>query len=214
MSCTSADNAPTGEGAGNVTATGDTAVSAVGTAFASLAALAATTGVRMVSACGTAVPSFTWELDFGSLVAGSAGLPAGVNSTYFYTRFAGYLIPAITGVYTIGVNASGGINLYVAGQGLIVNLSGSDTANSTLAYTRSATIALTAGVFYAVVLEWANGTETPELQLLWTPPTENIQLIPMANVSDRNSGVTTTPTYHIDSTWWNGTSGAYFPPKW
>jgi hypothetical protein len=113
------------------------------------------------------------------------------------------------------VNASGGVNLYIAGNGIITNLSpGNDTANSTLAYTRSNNITLTAGIFYALVLEWQNGLETPELQLLWTPPGESVQLINMTNVSDRNSGVVSVPTEHINSTWWNGTSGLWYPPKW
>ena len=215
VSATSADNAPTGSGAGKASTTGTTMASAVGTAFVSLAAIAAATGVRMTSALGTPLPSFTWECDFGSVVAGSEPLPGGVNSTYFYARFVGYLVPSITGVYTVGVNASGGVNLYIAGNGIITNLSpGNDTANSTLAYTRSNNITLTAGIFYALVLEWQNGLETPELQLLWTPPGESVQLINMTNVSDRNSGVVSVPTEHINSTWWNGTSGLWYPPKW
>ena len=215
VSCSTATHAPAGSGAGKASTTGTTMASAVGTAVGSLAAIATATGVRMTSAHGTPLPSFTWECDFGSVVAGSAPLPGGVNSTYFYARFVGYLVPSITGVYTVGVNASGGVNLYIAGNGIITNLSpGNDTANSTLAYTRSNNITLTAGIFYALVLEWQNGLETPELQLLWTPPGESVQLINMTNVSDRNSGVVSVPTEHINSTWWNGTSGLWYPPKW
>ena len=215
VSATSADHAPTGSGAGKASTTGNAMSSAVGTAFGSLAAIANAAGVRMTSAQGTPLPSFTWECDFGSVVAGSEPLPGGVNSTYSYARFVGYLVPSITGVYTVGVNASGGVNLYIAGNGIITNLSpGNDTANSTLAYTRSNNITLTAGIFYALVLEWQNGLETPELQLLWTPPNEGVQLVNMVNVSDRASGVVAVPTKHINSTWWNGTSGLWYPPKW
>jgi hypothetical protein len=99
-------------------------------------------------------------------------------------------------------------------HGLITNLFGSDTPNSTLAYTRSNTITLTAGVFYALVLEWAHATGSPELQLLWTPPNESVQLVSMMNASDRASGIVATPTEHINSTWWNGTSSLWYPPKW
>ena len=102
VSCSSADHAPAGSGAGKASTTGTTMASAVGTAVGSLAALAAATGLRMTSAYGTPLPSFTWKCDFGSVVAGSAPLPGGVNSTYFYARFVGYLVPSITGVYTVG----------------------------------------------------------------------------------------------------------------
>ena len=110
-------------------------------------------------------------INIGNVVAGSDGLNAGVNSTYFYFRSTGYLIPSVTGLYTVGCNASDGVNIFIGTQSLVHNLTGSDVANATLKYTQSGTIMLTAGVYYPLTVEWQHGGGANyELQLMWTLP--------------------------------------------
>jgi PA14 domain len=147
------------------------------------------------------------QINFGNTVSGSSALPAGVNVTNFYARWVGYLIPSVTGVYTIGVNSDDGANLLIGGQPIVSNLSASQPANSTLAYTQSGTINLTAGVYYELILEWQQGGGSYECQLIWTPPGGSIQLIPSANLSTASNSI----TGNLKGAWWNGTSLFWFP---
>ena len=154
-------------------------------------------------------------INIGNVVAGSTAMPSPLTTKYVYLRWVGYLIPTYTGQYTIGVNASDGANLLLAGTPLLMNLSGSDSAHSTLAYTRSTTISLTAGVYYPITLEWQHGPGTNyQIQLLWTAPSgpQNgppapIALIPSANLSslnNSNNGV-------LAGAGWQGTVVMWYP---
>ncbi len=151
----------------------------------------------------------TPQVNYGNVVSGSNALPFGINTTYFYARLVGYLIPPTTGLYTIGVNSQDGCNLYLGSEPLFVNkLSASQSANSTLAFTQSGTILLTAGVYYPLLLEWQHGSGANyECQLAWTPPLGSIQLIPITSLSDMEGSVTGILT----GTWWNGTAGVWYP---
>jgi hypothetical protein len=154
------------------------------------------------------VISLSNGLDYGNVVSGSHVKPAGVNGTYFYARFTGYIIPPETGQYTIGVNSSDGANLFVAGQPVVLNLKTAQSANGTAAYKQSGTILLTAGAYYPIVVEWQHGTGANyELQLLWTPPASAIDIIPPASLSN----VKGTVTGNIDGIWWNGTPDLWYP---
>jgi PA14 domain len=146
-------------------------------------------------------------VNYGDLVAGSAALPAGVNSTYIYARWTGYLVPSTSGVYTLGLNSDDGANLFVAGQPMVQDLQSNTSASTTLAYRVSATMSLTAGTFYPIVLEWQQRLSQFEIQLAWTPPGGSIQLIPSANLSTSNSSV----TGKLTADWWNGNSTKWFP---
>ena len=147
------------------------------------------------------------QVNYGITVAGSAALPAGVNTTYTYARWAGFLVPGVTGQYTIGVNSDDGANLFLGTTPIVSNLAVAQSASSTLAYTQSGKIMLTAGVYYPLLLEWQQGGGSYEIQLAWTPPGGSIQLIPAANLSTSNTSVTS----NLKGTWWNGTPGLYYP---
>src|ERR1035441_9229722 len=67
------------------------------------------------------------ERNIGTAVAGSNLKPSAVNATYFYFRATGYLIPRVTGKYTIGCNYSGGCNLYVGPRQIISDLASNQT---------------------------------------------------------------------------------------
>ena len=222
VSATSAVNSPSGRGDATASPAGVSSISGEGIAVGSLAYVASPAGVRAMASVGTAIPSFTWNLNFGNAVVGSSALPIVVNTTYFYARFVGYLIPSVTGDYIIGVNASGGSDLYLSGTPIFNALStkgvyNTDVPNSSMAYTRSGTIALTKGVPYPLVLEWQHGAAaTYEMQLLWTPPNgAGIQIIPMTNVIGYNN----VPGL-LNSSWWNGAvtqtnlTAAWFPMRY
>src|SRR5208282_1883350 len=145
--------------------------------------------------------------------AGSNMLPARVTGTYSYARFTGYIVAAITGMYTIGVNCQDGCNLFIGSTPLSLNVAGTDTAEVTLGYTQGGSIYLTAGVYYPITIEWAFGNSSgPELQLIWTLPQGQegggvTQLIPATALSDVQNSV----SGRLDGSWWNGTPANYFP---
>lgn len=147
-------------------------------------------------------------INYGNVVAGSNVIPAQTNFTYFFFRGTGMLVPLVTGLYTIGVNCQDGCNLFIGTQPIVANLTGSDTANSSLGYTQSGTILLSAGVFYPITIEWAHGGGANyEFQLIWTPPLGSMELIPNTCITD----TTGTITGALDGSWWNGTAKLYYP---
>lgn len=153
------------------------------------------------------IPSVA-PINFGTVVSGSDELPAAVSATYFYYRAAGFLVPSITGKYTIGVNCQDGCNLYIGNRPLFEGIDKTDTASSSLAYTRSASIYLTKGVAYPITVEWQHGTGADyQLQLIWTPPLGSAVLIPGTNISNVAGSVSGVLT----GNWWNGTAGLWYP---
>lgn len=148
------------------------------------------------------------HINFGNVVAGSDALPGGVATTYTYATWSGYLVPSVTGLYTIGVNSQDGVNLSICGVAFISNIDAIQSANGTLGYTQSFTIQLTAGVYYDFILEWQHASNPNyELQLIWTPPLGSMALIPAANLSQHSYEVTS----NIVGAWWNGTSTLWYP---
>jgi hypothetical protein len=146
--------------------------------------------------------------DYG--YASMASLPAGINNTYIYARWTGYIVPSKTGEYTIGLNSDDGANLYICGQ-----LVGSDklstqramAGNVTYCSGSSAQILLTKGVDYPITIEWEHGAGSYGIQLLWTPPNGSVELVPSTNLSTSATSV----TGNLTGTWWNGSSGLWFP---
>ena len=137
----------------------------------------------------------------------ASNTPSGVQVSNIYARWTGYLIPSVTGIYTLGVNSDDGASLYIAGHPIVNNLTAAQAGGANLTYTQSSTLALTKGVPYPVVLEWQNNVGGGGLQLLWTPPGASTALIPTGNLSTSHSSVTGT----LSGTWWNGTTGLWYP---
>ena len=147
-------------------------------------------------------------INYGNVVSGSSALPSGANTNYFYFRAVGYLIPPTTGVYTVGFNSSNGCNLIVGGQVIISNLKTTQTANSSLAYTQSMGINLTAGVWYQMAIEWQYGAGSAyECQFIWTLPKGTPALVPSTSLSTSS----TTITGSLAADVWNGTSLMWYP---
>ena len=160
------------------------------------------------------ITTYDGPLDYGTVVGTSSALPAGI-STFYFVAWTGWLVPSVSGLYEIGVNVSGGANLTMCGVDMILNLSASGSANSTLAYTQSFSIYLTAGTYYDLECDWqfANSTagsppvSNPEFQLLWTPPLGSIQVIPAANLTSMSY----TTTGNLWGQWAAGNSSSWYP---
>lgn len=149
-------------------------------------------------------------INYGNVVSGSAAVPAGTNGTFFYCRITGFLVPTITGSYTIGVNCGDGCSLFIGPQSACL-IDGIDDANvplSSLGYGKSAKIDLTAGQFYPFVIEWQHGGSGDyELQLIWTPPGGTMALVPDASLSDIAGAV----SQRVNASFGNGTSTYWYP---
>ncbi len=170
------------------------------------------TGVSMTTALGPTEPGV--PIDYGNVVGTSSGLPPGVNSTYFYVRWVGWLTPSISGQYTVGLNYSDGADFYIGSQPIVTDLTGSQIANpedpsiGIPSYVTSSSIYLVKNVAYPVVIEWQHGGGADyELQFLWTPPSSTngppgeVQVIPEANIS-------------LTGSWWNGSETSWYPTVW
>jgi hypothetical protein len=205
-----------------------TAASAIGLAQTNGASQALPLGLSLVSAMGIALPGGAHmsvspvgltlhasvgsvtagvPINYGNVVSGSAALPAGVHTKYFYVRWTGWITPAVSGVYTLGLNVADGADMYCVSQFVVNVLTASQSANSSAAYTQSSTIELTANVAYPFVIEWQHGGGTSyECQLLWTPPIG----APGAGV------VAVIPAKYLSLSgkWWNGTAAEWYPTTW
>jgi hypothetical protein len=170
------------------------------------------TGVSMRTALGETLPGV--PIDYGNVGSSSSGLPVGVNSTYFYVRWQGYLTPSISGLYTVGLNYSDGADLYIGSQPIVLDLTGAETANpedpstGIPAYIKSSQISLVKNVAYPVVIEWQHSTgEAFEMQFLWNAPqfTQGppgvTEIIPEQNLE-------------LIGSWWNGTKSEWYPTSW
>jgi hypothetical protein len=132
-------------------------------------------------------------INIGNIVSGSTAMPSGVISTqYFFFRWFGYLIPTVTGLHIIGVNAAGATSVFIGNVAVVNAGNNNDTANTTLAYTESGTILLTAGVYYPLTVEWQSSAFSANYQmsLAWTPPGGSIALIPTTSLSSSGSSIT------------------------
>lgn len=153
-------------------------------------------------------------IDYGNVVGTSNALPGGVNTTYFYAAWTGWLVPSVTGLYTIGVNSQDGCNIRLCGVNMILNLEAIQSANSDGSYTQSFQTLLTAGVYYDIELNWQHGTGANyEFQLLWTPPAGALTVISGANLTSMSY----TMTGNLWGQWANGEVGdgsgsGWFPP--
>gem|GEM_PF-5937534 len=143
-------------------------------------------------------------INYGNQVTGSNAVPGGINSTYFYARFTGFLTVSTPGKYVFGLNVQDGGDLYIGTQPIVKTLATSLTANTVAAYnTTTGTVELAANILYPIVVEWQHGTGSSyELQLLWTPPGQTAPtVIPSSNLQ-------------ITGYWWNGNSSLWYPTTW
>ncbi len=143
-------------------------------------------------------------INFGATAAALGGassyFPAGVNTSYFYGRYEGWIFAQNAGTYTIGVNSSNGVNLYVNGIEILAHLATAQSATTYGVYTNSGTITLAENTWYPITIEYQESTNNAVLQLLWTPPGASAAVVvPSANLSSATPQPLTT-TLPVDPT--------------
>ena len=136
--------------------------------------------------------TYDGPLNFGAL-------PNGVNSTYGYARWAGWLNIAVAGTYNFNLVSTGGSNLFVNKVQLIGNL----TAASSSA---SANATLQKGMV-PICVEWQWSTVAPSLSLKWTSPSSSQVLLPNTVLSRSVNQV----SGFIVGYFWNGSVANWMP---
>jgi hypothetical protein len=102
----------------------------------------------------------------------SSGSPGvGVNVDNFSAKFEGKIKAKYTETYTFTVTHTHGARLYV--NNLVTPLIDQWATSGT----HTATIALTAGTFYDIRLEWTHTTGTAELRLKWNSTSQALEVI-------------------------------------
>ena len=136
--------------------------------------------------------NYDGPLNFGAL-------PVGVNSTFGYARWSGWLNIVAPGTYNFALASVGGSNLFVLATQIVGDLEAPATA-------ANGNVDLLAGMV-PIVVEWQWSTATPSLTLRWTPPGGAPELVPssvMSNSINQVSG-------YLVGYYWNG-SAAYWTP--
>jgi hypothetical protein len=123
--------------------------------------------VTLVLTRTDATVNFTWT--------GSPG--PGVTSDNFAVRWTGQVLAPVTGNYTFSTVSDDGVRLWVNGQLVINNWTDHGPTTNT-----SAPIALTAGVKYAITMEFYERGEEAVAQLRWAYPGQTTQIIPQSQL--------------------------------
>jgi glucose/arabinose dehydrogenase len=125
---------------------------------------------------GATVNRVDGTVDF---VWGAAAPATGIAPDTFSARWAGTVLPPTSGTYTFFTESDDGVRLWVDGRLLVDNWTDhSRTENS-------GTIALTAGVRYAVRMEFYENGGDAVARLLWTGPSVAKAVIPRSSLFSR-----------------------------
>ena len=129
------------------------------------------TGTRFTTLVLTRVDQ-TVNFNWGS------GAPAsGVGSDNFSVRWTGQVQAPVTGTYVFSTVSDDGVRLSVNGQQIINNWTNHASTTNT-----SAGITLTAGVKYAVTLEYFEAGGQAVAQLRWSYPGQTTVVIPASRL--------------------------------
>lgn len=104
-------------------------------------------------------------------VSGSGSPGIGVNTDNFSARFEGLIKPKYTETYTFYITHTHGARVWVN------NLSTALIDEWTTTGTHSATIALTAGQYYDIKVEWKHTTGTADLKLEWQSTSQDREVV-------------------------------------
>ena len=83
---------------------------------------------------------------------------------HFAVRWSGFLVPPVSGTYTLGVSGFSAYNLFLDGKQI---LAFQDIHHASL---KTLTVELEAGRFYALQLDYWNRGIDPQIQLFWSMP--------------------------------------------
>ncbi|MDF3059387.1 MAG: hypothetical protein K0R17_3602 [Rariglobus sp.] len=100
--------------------------------------------------------------------------PTGVNvpADLFSIRWTGAILAPATGTYTFTTTASDGVRLWIGGQQIINNWVNQGVTAKT------GQVALTAGQYYEIKLEYYDNTSTASVKLEWAYPGQAKQVVP------------------------------------
>ena len=110
---------------------------------------------------------------------GTGGPAPGIAADTFSARWVGSVQPAATGTYTFFTQSDDGVRLWVNGQQLVNNWTDHSLTEN------SGTISLTAGVRYAVRMEFYENGGDAVARLLWSGPSTAKAVIPAAALDPR-----------------------------
>ncbi|MBA3581086.1 MAG: Ig-like domain-containing protein [Gammaproteobacteria bacterium] len=132
------------------------------------------------------------------------GIPiTGVAADDFSVRWTGYVRATTTGNYIFRTRSDDGIRLYINSNLVINNWTDHGPTNND-----SAAIALTAGQYYPVTMEFYERGGGAVAQLSWQPPSGSFAIIPASQLSHCaiTSDLRLEAYYAMESASWNGTA--------
>jgi subtilisin family serine protease len=117
------------------------------------------------------------------------GAPSNVNTDNFSVRWEGFIRPQYSQLYTFFLYSDDGSRVYINNQ-LVVNHWSDHGASE-----KSGTIQLTAGVNYAIRVEYYDRSSSAVMRLSWSSPSQTKQVVPQARLFTTNvGGIQPTPT--------------------
>ncbi len=125
---------------------------------------------------GSALPVLTRvdpQINFTTGTTGTVSPGAGVNATYFVTRFTGEVLPDFSQIYTFTGQVERGGRLWVNGQLIFSSWSNSPTAG-----TYTGTIELQAGKRVPIVFEHMARSSGATAILSWQSTNQQLEVIP------------------------------------
>jgi hypothetical protein len=128
-----------------------------------------------------AIVNFDWGL----------GAPAaGIGADTFSVRWSGYVVPLYTQTYTFYTQSDDGVRLWVNGVQIINNWTDHPSTEN------SGTIALTAGVYYPVQMDFYENGGDAVARLSWSSASQAKQVIPQSRLcfDPGSASPTSTPT--------------------
>lgn len=127
--------------------------------------------------------------------ASSEALAPGLNPALFSAKFEGFIKPQFSETYTFSLTHDQGARVYIDNV-LIVD------GYATTGVTTTGTVALTAGTFHAIRVEWFNTSGAANIKLEWASTSRTIELVPTERLYPK---VETRPRYESHVVFKQGT---------
>jgi hypothetical protein len=129
----------------------------------------------------------------GTVVAPVANFAPEVGTDTFSARWTGHVVPEYSETYTFYTQSDDGVRLWVNGQPIINNWTPHKATED------SGTVALKAGEKYDLWLEYFQGTGGAQLQLAWSSPSQEKQVIPASRFFYPEKPINHPPSVRITS---------------